>query len=242
VANAVGNCAAAAEAAGVYGGAGVLVTDWGDLGHLQYLPVSEPAFAYAAGVAWCLDTNRDLDLRAALDVHVYDDRAAEIGGALLALGDLHRAVTPQFPNLSTLVTHLYFPQLQLDRGFTEELTPAELVDVERRLADAVAALDRSRLQRRDGALVLSELRNAVALVALLCRDGRARLAGDGWLRSVPVRRRRRLARELAPLVDAHRELWLARNRPGGLADSCAWLEHLHHAYETGETDAQWGGW
>jgi hypothetical protein len=242
LANAMGNCAGAAAAAQVHGGSGLLVTDWGDLGHLQYLPVSEPALAYAAAVSWCLESNRSLDLRAALDVHVFDDPGGEIGGAVMALGDLHRAVTPQFFNVSTLVTHLYFPQLQLDRGFTAGITGAELLGVEERLAEALAALDRARPRRPDGSLVLDELRNAVALVSLLCRDGRARLEADGWLASVPAARRDGFAAALAPLIDTHRNLWLARNRPGGLDDSCAWLENLRRAYQTGVTDRRWGGW
>jgi hexosaminidase len=242
VTNAVGNCAAAADAAQAHGGSGLLVTDWGDMGHLQYLPVSEPALAYAAAVSWCLETNRDLDLRAALDVHVFDDPAGEIGGAVMALGDLHREVTPQFFNLSTLVTHLYFPQLQLDRGFTAGITGGELARVEERLADAAATLDRSHPRRPDGALALDELRNAAALVSLQCRDGRARLEADGWLASVPESRREGFAAALAPLIDTHRNLWLARNRAGGLDDSCAWLENLRRAYLTGVTDRRWGGW
>ena len=240
--NAVDNCASAAAAAQAHGGSGLLVTDWGDMGHLQYLPVSEPVLAYAAAVSWCLETNRDLDLRAALDVHVFDDPAREIGGAVMALGDLHRAVTPQFFNLSTLVTHLYFPQLQLDRGFTAGITGGELAGVEERLAEVSATLDRARPRRPDGALVIDELRNAVALVALLCRDGRARLEADGWLASVPASRREALAASLAPIIDGHRSLWLARNRAGGLDDSCAWLENLRRAYRTGVTDPRWGGW
>jgi hypothetical protein len=79
-------------------------------------------------------------------------------------------------------------------------------------------------------------------VSLLCRDGRARLAADGWLASVPASARERFAVELAPLIDAHRNLWLTRNRPGGLDDSCAWLENLRRGYETGVTDRRWGGW
>src|SRR5205085_2545072 len=134
VTNAMGNCAAAVDAARSHGGSGLLVTDWGDMGHLQYPPVSEPALPFAA-------------------------------------------------------------------------------------------LDRARPRRADGALVLDELRNAAALVSLLCRDGRARLETDGWLASVPQRRREGFAAELAPLIDTHRNLWLARNRPGGLDDSCAWLEN-----------------
>jgi hypothetical protein len=38
--------------------------------------------------------------------------------------------------------------------------------------------------------------------------------------------RQRLARELDPLIDEHRRLWLARNRPGGLDESASWLERV----------------
>jgi hypothetical protein len=88
--------------------------------------------------------------------------------------------------------------------------------------------------------VVDELATAAALIALLCRDARARLEQDGWLSSVPDGKRAQLAGELRPLIDHHRELWVARNRAGGLADSVAWLEHLLRCYETGETDRSWG--
>src|SRR5206468_6860251 len=111
VANMRGTCLAAAEAAVAHGGAGYLNTDWGDLGHLQYLPVSEPGFAYGAAVSWCLDANRDLDLAAAVATHVFDDPTGELGTALMALGDAYLGVTPKIWNMSVLVMHLYWPQL-----------------------------------------------------------------------------------------------------------------------------------
>jgi hexosaminidase len=238
--NMLGDCAAAAMATRAHGGAGVLNTDWGDQGHLQYLPVSEPGLAYGAAVAWCLETNRDLDLAEALDMHAFTDAAGEVGSALLALGDLYRAITPQVPNISGLVLHLYYPQLTLGRGPTAGITDAELASVEVQTGDALDGLGRARIARSDGSLVLDELRNAAALVSLLCHDGRARLAGDGTLASVPASTRRELAAEMVHVIDAHRELWLARNRPGGLNDSVSWLAHLRECYDTGVTPRDWG--
>jgi hypothetical protein len=210
------------------------------MGHLQYLPVSEPGFAYAAAVSWCLDTNADLDLGAALDAHAFDDPAGELGAALLALGDAHRGIAPQFPNISVLVLNLYYPQLQVDRGVSAGMTIEDLRGVEESLEAAIERLGRSRLRRPDAGLVIDELRTAAALVMLLCRDGRARLAEDGWLSSVPEATRSNLAADLRPLIERHRQLWLARNRPGGLDDSAAWLQHLLECYETGVTDTSWG--
>jgi hypothetical protein len=138
--------------------------------------------------------------------------------------------------------HLYFPQLQLGRTFTEGLTIEDLVAVDDRLHDSVERLERARSRRPDAALVVDELTAGAALVSLMCRDARARLEADGWLGSVPEQRRHRLADELEPLIAAHRRLWLARNRPGGLDDSVAWLEHLRQCYRTGTTERGWGGW
>ncbi|MCU1461916.1 MAG: glycoside hydrolase, family 20 [Acidimicrobiales bacterium] len=241
--NMMGDNRVAAEAAVAHGGRGFLNTDWGDQGHLQYLPVSEPGFAYGAAVSWCLESNRDLDLEAALSVHAFGDPTGEIGAALHRLADVHTLITPQFPNMSTLVAHLYFPQMQVGRTFTEGLTAAELDRVDTALDEALAELDRARPARADGPLVLDELRAGAAIVRLAVHDARARITeGDGWLASVPEWTRLALADELAPLIDEHRRLWLARNRPGGLDDSCAWLHHVLECYRSGEAPWGWGGW
>ena len=51
-----GTCACGrARPRSTHGGAGLLNTDWGDLGHLQYLPDQRPGLAYGAAVSWCLD-------------------------------------------------------------------------------------------------------------------------------------------------------------------------------------------
>ena len=239
VTNAIGNCRAAAEAGLAHGATGYLITDWGDMGHLQYLPISEPGFAYGAAVAWCFDANRDLDLAAlagALDGHAFADDTGELSAALLELGDVHRRVGPQVPNMSVLALHLYWPQMRVGGGLNQGMTADDLLAAEATLADAVSRLDRARPARPDADLVLDELRNGAALVALLCRDARARLAGDGKLASVPGRARAALATDLTVILGEHRRLWLARNRPGGLDDSAAWLERLARAYDTGVID------
>ena len=235
------NCAEAVDAAVAHGGIGMLNTDWGDQGHLQYLPISEPGLAYGAAVAWSAPTNRDIDLGPALSAHCYGDPTGQLAEALLALGDAYLALTPQIGNVASLVLHLYWPQLRIGRPPLEGGTADEYAAVEAVLAQAFAALERARPSRADGALVLDELRNAIELVAILCSDARARLRGDGALASIPAADRELLADRLRPVIKEHERLWLARNRPGGLRESRAWLEHLLQCYETGETERTWGG-
>ncbi|MBV8952343.1 MAG: hypothetical protein JOZ99_15830, partial [Actinobacteria bacterium] len=236
------NCDEAMRAALAHGAQGFLNTDWGDLGHLQYLPISEPGLAYGAAVSWCHEANHDLDLPNALDTHVYGDRTGELGRALIELGDVHRGLRAQFPNLATLVAHVYFPQTIVGREFTQGVSASEYAFVARRLDELENEVAASRPLRADGPLVVDELHNAIALVRLACNDAQARLAGDGTLASVPQATRAELAAELEQIVARHRELWLARNRPGGLSDSVAWLDNLRLAYDTGHPDPNWGDW
>jgi len=80
------------------------------------------------------------------------------------------------------------------------------------------------------------------MLQMLVDDGRARIANENTLASVPQSERTAFASRLASLTERYRALWLARNRPGGLRDSLTWLEHLHASYESGEPEIGWGGW
>ena len=241
VTNARTTCRSAAAAALAHGATGYLNTDWGDMGHLQQWVVSEPGLAYGAAVSWCLAANGDIDLGAALSTHVFGDPTGALAEAVLGLGDAHLLVTPQFPNMSTLVMNLYYPQLPVGRGLTAGLTPDELDAVAARLDAARTAALRARPQRPDAALLVDEAVFSADLVALLTRDAQARLRGDGFLGSVREVERAALGAELGSLLERYRGRWLARNRPGGLDDSVSWLQNLHDAYATGRPDPRWGG-
>jgi hypothetical protein len=242
--NATTNCREAVEAALANGGVGFLVTDWGDSGHLQQLPVSEPGLAYGAAVSWCLDANAGLDLGAALSAHAFADPTGGLADALLILGDTHRLLASQIPNHSILVMHLYYPQLRIGHGVLRGITAEELHAVEGEIARARVALDRARPTRADAARLVDEVAWTIDVLALMTDDALARLAagGDGSLGSVPADVRAALATRLDDVRDRHRALWLARNRPGGLVDSAAWLDNLAAAYRSGAPDKAWGGW
>jgi hypothetical protein len=240
-ANMRADIAEAVDAGRAHDAGGVLVTDWGDNGHLQYLPVSDPGLAYGAAMSWCADTNRDLDLGAALSAHCYDDPSGELGAVVVELGDVHRRLTPQVWNVASLVLPLYFPQLDVGRGPLAGARPEEYDAVDADLAALDTRLAGSRSHRPDAGLIADELANATALVRVLTADARARLEVGGALASVATPARATLAAALRPVIAEHERLWLARNRPGGLRESRAWLEHLLGCYETGVTDRGWSG-
>ena len=241
--NCVENCRRAVEAAGSSGASGLLVTDWGDMGHLQHLPVSDVGLAAAAALSWCRETNdHDLDtLVGLLDRHCYDDGAGRLASALARLGDLHRRVPLQVPNISSLVLPLYFPQLPVGPGLDPELQPGHLHAVMEDIDESLDDLGRARPASAHGRLAVDELAASAELLRLCCRDAEARLAAGGRLASVPGPVRAELAERLGGLIETHRARWLARNRPGGLDESCAWLEHLRRCYVQGEADDGWAG-
>ncbi len=239
--NARETCRLAAAAALEHGGVGYLNTDWGDCGHLQQAVVSEPMLAYGAAVSWCLATNADIDLAAALSAHVFEDSSGGLAEAVLGLADAHRLITPQFPNMAALVTNLYYPQLPVGRGLTAGLTVGELDAVDQALESARTAASRAASSRDDALLLVAETVFGIDLVSLLVRDARARLEVDGTIGSVPAPVRAQFTDELDLLTERYRDRWLARNRPGGLSDSLAWLSNLRGAYESGRPEPTWGG-
>ena len=185
----------AAAAAVEFGAQGWLVTDWGDGGHLQYLPASEPGFGAAPG-------------------------------AFAALGDAYTLAARQTPNMASYLLPLWLPHLRRAFITNEE---ADAIDA------ALAAVDLSELDD----LASREATNSIKLASVLLDDARGRNDGDGTLAGIDAKTRADLADRMEPVIDAHGQLWLARNRPGGLRDSLSWLERLRDAYRSGEVDPDW---
>ena len=231
--NALANLASAAEAAGRHGAAGMLVTDWGDLGHWQPYPVSTLGLAYGAAVAWGLPANRDLDVPRALDLHAFRDAAGVLGRVAHDLGDVHRAtgVTPKNASVPALL--LLFPERPLGEGRLAGLTVEGLEAASALAAQVTDPLAAARPDRDDGALVNDEFALAADLLRHGCALGIARLtAPGGAVGSIAPARKRELEDDLRRVLDDYRRIWRARNREGGLADSAARLERLLALYRS----------
>ena len=228
--NARENCLAAASQGLAHGAGGYLVTDWGDNGHLQPLPVSLPGLAMAAAAAWNSGAADGADVAGALGGVLGSSGAAD---ALLRLGDAHRAVRPQVQNFASAVIHLVYPRLRVGRGLTEGIDAAQLDAYEDVVAGALPALRDLGGGGRAGP-VGPEMDLVAGMARLAVADARARLAGDGSLRSIDEIRRRELATTADGLAAAHLRLWTARNRPGGGEDSADRLRHLAACYRSGE--------
>ncbi|HEX6240207.1 MAG TPA: family 20 glycosylhydrolase [Polyangiales bacterium] len=241
--NALRNLANAARAGKQAGAQGYLITDWGDHGHLQPLSVSYLGLLAGAGFAWNVaDAQEPLahDWPVLLDRHLFSDSNAGLGRAALELGNAYLHAGSLRPNASVLFWLLIKPERVFDPpGVTQASLQHTLERVER--AGESMSQPRSRAQpegtlqasgpnapRPEWELEREELSWVRDVLRFACHLGLARwtLADRGQLQQVPAARRGELAGELRPLIARHRSLWLARNRPGGLADSAQRLARI----------------
>lgn len=240
--NALDNLARAAREGKAAGASGLLITDWGDHGHLQPLAVSYLGLLAGAGFAWnTADAERPhaLDVPALLDQHVFGDSAGVLGRAAYDLGNAYLHAGSLRPNASVLFWILIKPErLFSPAGVTRGSLERTLDYIQR----AGAALGRAqpgtlRLVHtpREGAHVVEELGWARDLLAFACRLGIARssLRDPSSLSALPASERAELGRELRELRERHQALWLERNREGGLADSSRRLDDLLVALDSG---------
>jgi hypothetical protein len=230
-ANAIANLESAARSGLARGASGMLITDWGDFGHWQPFPVSYLGLAYGAGVAWCHEANRDLDMARALDAHLFRDRAAALGGIARDLGNVYRDTGVLVKNASVLALLLLFPERPLGEGRLAGLTVEGLERADSRAAQLAAKLHEARCDRDDAELLRAEFALGADLARHGCRLGIARLeAPGGALASIPGPARAALAADLSRIMAEYERVWRQRNREGGLRDSVGRMERLLHLY------------
>ncbi|HSV86189.1 MAG TPA: glycoside hydrolase family 20 zincin-like fold domain-containing protein [Levilinea sp.] len=225
--NALGNLLNAAENGIRHGAAGYLITDWGDNGHWQVLPVSYLGFAAGAAFSWCLAANRGMTLPPALSLHAFQDPSGVMGRLAYDLGNVYAASPVQFPNGAVLFGALQYPLQTISTRVNPGLalhgvSPPASVDAaaepfERSLSaleEVAPLLGSDAMARPDAGLVRREFANTIRLMRYACQRGLLAVGARPDL--APP-----LQTDLPEIITEYKQLWLARNRPGGLTDSVA---------------------
>ena len=198
--NAFANLSSAARNGVQQNARGYLITDWGDNGHHQYLPISYIPFTAGAALSWNARKQPDIE-KAAGRIFFGDSKSAPL---FAELGRTHEHFTTPFFN-STVFHHLLFHG-KVPHEKLVGLNRKELTDAREKLRNL-----RERNHEIKDRLIRSEFRNAVdmALVALH--------------RGLLIQGQHERAPSLANIKKQHRALWLSRNRPGGLRESLSRL-------------------
>lgn len=201
--NMLANQLSAAEHGLAHGAAGFLNTDWGDHGHLQYLPVSYAGFAAGAAVSWCLETNRNMNLAAVLDHYALPG----MGQLACDLGNVYQRVGKLMKNSSALFRILVPSSTHRD--------PMEGITMDG-LKRAEAEIRRVGTAHHPS-IESDEFANASSMLLHACRRGM-------WKLEATTQSPAKLAEDLRHILSEHQRLWLIRNRPGGLSDSIGRLK------------------
>ncbi len=228
------NIAAAVLEGRSSGAAGMLLTDWGDNGHWQQLPVSYPGYLYGAAVSWNPDSGQEIDMEACLSHHIFHDCTGNAARALMILQNLHDDGIARIHNAAVLAVLLL---LELQGYHEKEMQRFRGYDFSREhnlIDEAVSLLSQARMQSPDAELLSDELIFTADLLKHAARLGRQRFAtANLTTEEIPTEKRRDLASELEPLIQRFQQLWLARSRPGGLKDSAARMRALLDSYRSG---------
>jgi hexosaminidase len=237
--NALDNLLSAAESGLKNGAIGYLITDWGDCGHWQFLPISYLGFAAGAAYAWSLETNRTLDISAALSRFAFKDQAGVMGSLAFELGRTYETTQIVWVNSSPLFSIL---QRSIEEIATHpKLRSIPYYKVIEHIEKAMSPFNQVSMDCLDHDLVRREFSLTARMMTHACERGLfALLASEESGQDGSTTRFSpglaqiawHLKRDLRDILDEYQALWLSRNKPGGLPDSLAWFNTALRDYET----------
>jgi len=227
--NCIANLRAAAAAARTHSASGLMITDWGDRGHLQPMPVSYLGFLHGAECAWngaAAEARTDAELADQLDRYALRSPSSGLGAFTLELGRAADACGVDTANMTALFYPVGFPERSLPDERVPGLSPRSYQRARERLTDLRRPLAEVRVTSSEAELCVNELSWVLDLLDASCDLGEARTSctTPAMLADIPHRTASSLADRLRALGERHADLWLIRSRPGGLRDS-VWRLH-----------------
>ncbi|MFT5122888.1 MAG: hexosaminidase [Kiritimatiellia bacterium] len=212
-ANALENLKSAARHGSRHGASGYLITDWGDNGHHQSLPVSYLGYAAGACQAWNPSSNQDSG--PAANRIWFEDSRGDAADVFAELGRVLEPISLPFAN-SSAFHHLLFHRKPAHEKLLN-IPTRELKQCARRL-DTLEER-RSEIRGKEAGIIRKEFTLALRMTRLALDRGLA-------MKAHPLAEPPHLKRSLLTIERQHRTCWETRNRPGGLNESCDWFKRI----------------
>ena len=237
-----------------YGAKGMLITDWGDMGHWQYLPVSYAGYVAGAALSWNCESRKDLDIGKFLSSYVFRDESKLMGDIVLDLGRYNRFEEIPMFNMTTtalalqfglrdkiMVTAIFEKAIKGINDLMGELAPEMSTVFTEKFENRMAfdynglrefidsqekLLLNTRMKTADSSLIREEYLNAIRLIRL---GTELQYYTDFRKDLSPGEEKSKLLsmKELgARYLAENKRLWLIRNKPGGYERSVAPLVSL----------------
>lgn len=229
----------------LYGASGFLNTDWGDLGHWQYLPVSIPGLTYGAAQSWHVGSAAKEVLPFYMDRFYFRDSTGQMGQLTLDLGRYQRYEEFDMFNMTLANLSLQFGLMDgvmFDRLL--EVIPKKilaLMPYDTLTKNALArrlttrrpydyhGLQQFLLTREQRLLSLDtlyhqelyvqEYLNAIDMVRLGSGLKYYLQYQHTWSNAERLSHLEKLQTLVGRIIPAHRNLWSSRNKQGGLERS-----------------------
>lgn len=237
--NGLANLRAAAKVGRKFGARGYLNTDWGDGGHPQPLAVSWPLYLAGAALSWNAGAYDEKTLVKVLNRDVYEDGAAQIARAALALGVAHRKLGIKALNETPLGTVIAAPKPEDRELFCRNGLKWFARIPRRRIVAALKEIQKQRITVRR-----AKWKSVSGLILAVELDLAARMAEQSgkymlWQQAVAADKKaeaRSLAhvgiRELRQLEEDFNAYWPIRNK--GTTRHCSpFLKWRREEYERG---------
>jgi hypothetical protein len=218
----------AAINAKLYQGLGVLTTDWGDNGHLQYLPWSYIGFAYLSQSTWSHEYDDFSDLSAFLNFAVLGDFSNQLTQAMIELSKYNDLETKYVYNATTAFQSIMYVDptdrfpFEMRRNAHAQLIKQNPLSLEslKKLQMSLATFDDTiESLRLNDPLLKQELLQTSNLLRL-------GILVNAYLNYEESINKSELLKLLSSILEIHPRLWLSRNKSGGLNRSLSRLEML----------------
>ncbi len=213
-------------------GEGMILTDWGDFGHLQFWPASWAPLVFAALMSWRVKEGTAFTLKDYLNEEVFRDLAGIMADAVMDLGNHYHYLNEYRSN----ATQIFYGFMMAVQAVTEEnpiaffqsrIAPIILTDEKNTflgefLDQKVREIHNARLRIDDGEIVKAEFIQSVRLVKTVLELNQCFSPSFGELEK--IKKLTTIIMSQPALIEEQRRLWLTRNKSGGLNSSLAYLE------------------
>ncbi len=217
--NMLGNIISAQINAEKNGAEGILLTDWGDRGHMQY-PYLSYAGICAASIAFHEGAENLTEAKVIAKVNevFFNDKNSPFGEIILELGHLHEVFKTKRINVTLFNVGLIYEDYPGGPIFMDGITKEEIDEAARNFE-----ILKNKFEKvENNSLVCREMKNTLRLVEVAI----ARLYQNKNLPYDKVKAYQLVTEAIAE----HCALWLERNRIGGMEEGLGHLEKARNSF------------
>jgi len=215
-------------------GQGILLTDWGDAGHIQQFVISFPGIVYAGLESWNLKMDNRARTSEYINKYLMMDQNHIVGDLLLDMGRYNHFQSEYTHNSTAIMNILWNAGYALSTDKPIETIEKQLANhiyaepgISEPLIDEIRSyqerLNQANIQSTDK-LYVEELRLSIDL--LLCMTLSIAITGihpietkKAWMKEVVER--------FEQTLETYEKIWRKRNRAGGMTDSMSNLRAIH---------------